>query len=131
PSKSAIYKDIGHGIASAGIEYYLPLFFDETATLFQYLPPESSFALIGDINGAIKRFWSDTQSRYKFLKADRERPLLAPETLFLTDEDFFTLAKPHGRWVITSAQEFPLSAAIPSGTSDEFDSNSRPIDIPS
>ena len=55
--------------------------------------------LIGDIDGAIKRFWSDTQSRYKFLKADRERPLLAPEALFLTDEDFFTLAKPFGRWV--------------------------------
>ncbi|MGE5651457.1 MAG: transcription-repair coupling factor, partial [Bacillota bacterium] len=77
PSKSPIYKDIGNGIASAGIEYYLPLFFEETATLFQYLPDDATFALVGDIDGAIKRFWSDTQSRYKFLKADRERPLLA------------------------------------------------------
>src|SRR5690349_6070927 len=85
PSKSAIYKDIGNGIASAGIEYYLPLFFDETATLFQYLPGDTTFALVGDIEGAIKRFWSDTQSRYKFLKTDRERPLLPPERLFLTD----------------------------------------------
>ncbi|HSQ10032.1 MAG TPA: transcription-repair coupling factor, partial [Burkholderiaceae bacterium] len=30
PSRSGVYKDIGSGIASAGIEYYLPLFFDET-----------------------------------------------------------------------------------------------------
>lgn len=114
PSKSAIYKDIGHGIASAGIEYYLPLFFEETATLFQYLPHDTTFALIGDIEGAITRFWSDTQSRYKFLKADRERPLLAPETLFLKDEDFFTLAKPFGRWIIKhedAASE--LSAPLP------------------
>ena len=114
PSKSAIYKDIGHGIASAGIEYYLPLFFEETATLFQYLPQNTMFALIGDIEGAITRFWSETQSRYKFLKADRERPLLAPETLFLKDEDFFTLAKPFGRWVIKHddvASE--LSAPLP------------------
>ncbi len=114
PSKSAIYKDIGHGIASAGIEYYLPLFFEETATLFQYLPQNTMFALIGDIEGAIARFWSETQSRYKFLKADRERPLLAPETLFLKDEDFFTLAKPFGRWVIKHddvASE--LSAPLP------------------
>jgi transcription-repair coupling factor (superfamily II helicase) len=100
PSRSAIYKDIGQGIASAGIEYYLPLFFEQTATLFEYLPPDTAFALIGDIGEAIKRFWNDTQSRYKFLKADRERPLLAPESLFLTDENFFTLAKPFGRWVI-------------------------------
>ncbi|MGZ5819770.1 MAG: transcription-repair coupling factor, partial [Burkholderiaceae bacterium] len=88
PSKSAIYKDIGHGIAAAGIEYYLPLFFEESATLFQYLPPATTFALIGDIDAAIKRFWADTQSRYQFLKSDRERPLLSPQTLFLTDEDF-------------------------------------------
>ncbi|QDZ27568.1 transcription-repair coupling factor [Noviherbaspirillum sp. UKPF54] len=114
PSKSPIYKDIGNGIASAGIEYYLPLFFEETATLFQYLPDDATFALVGDIDGAIKRFWSDTQSRYKFLKADRERPLLAPERLFLKDEDFFTLAKPHGRWVIQAGDvASEISAPIP------------------
>src|SRR5450830_490049 len=63
PSRSAIYKDIGNGIASAGIEYYLPLFFDETATLFRYLPDTTLFATVGDIDQAIKRFWSDTRSR--------------------------------------------------------------------
>jgi transcription-repair coupling factor (superfamily II helicase) len=114
PSKSPIYKDIGNGIASAGIEYYLPLFFDETATLFQYLPDDTLFALAGDIDAAIKRFWNDTQSRYKFLKADRERPLLAPERLFLADQDFFSLAKPYGRWAIQSGDiASELSAPIP------------------
>src|SRR3569832_873761 len=97
PSRSTIYRDIGSGIPSAGIENYLPLFFNETATLFHYLPVDTMFATVGDIDGAIKRFWSDTQSRYKFLNADRERPLLAPESLFLTGDDFFTLAKPRGR----------------------------------
>ncbi|MFC3108889.1 transcription-repair coupling factor [Undibacterium arcticum] len=117
PSKSTVYKDIGSGIASAGIEYYLPLFFDQTATLFDYLPADITFALVGDIDGAIKRFWSDTQSRYQFLRSDRERPLLAPESLFLTDEAFFTLAKPYGRWVIQSNdQASELSAPIPNIT---------------
>ncbi|HYN59925.1 MAG TPA: transcription-repair coupling factor, partial [Rubrivivax sp.] len=37
PTKSRIYKDIGNGVATAGIEYYLPLFFEETATVFDYL----------------------------------------------------------------------------------------------
>ncbi|HJW53722.1 MAG TPA: transcription-repair coupling factor, partial [Burkholderiaceae bacterium] len=114
PSRSAIYKDIGHGIAAAGIEYYLPLFFEETATLFQYLPQDAMLALVGDIEDAIKRFWGDTQSRYRFLKADRERPLLAPEALFLKDEDFFTLAKPLGRWAIRHGGEASeLSAPLP------------------
>src|SRR5450830_881387 len=114
PSRSAIYKDIGNGIASAGIEYYLPLFFDGTATLFQYLPANTMFATVGDIDQAIKRFWSDTRSRHNFLKADRERPVLPPEHIFLTDEDFFTLVKPHGRLALHSddvASE--LSAPIP------------------
>ena len=114
PSRSMIYKDIGSGIASAGIEYYLPLFFDSTATLFDYLPTDTTFALIGDIEQSIQRFWNDTQTRYRFLKSDRERPLLAPETLFLRDEDFFTLAKPYGRWVLQREElASELSAPLP------------------
>jgi transcription-repair coupling factor (superfamily II helicase) len=100
PSRSMIYKDIGNGIASAGIEYYLPLFFETTATLFDYLPAQTHFVLIGDIEEAIQRFWVDTRSRFQFLKSDRERPVLAPEKLFLRDEDFFTQLKSEARWVI-------------------------------
>ncbi len=118
PSRSNIYRDIGNGIASAGIEYYLPLFFEQTATLFEYLPDSCSFALIGDIDASIRRFWNDTRSRYNFLKADRERPLLGPEQIFLTDEDFFTLIKPHGRWMLqddaaASPLSSPLSSPLP------------------
>tara|TARA_R110001599_G_scaffold159052_1_gene346142 strand:- start:167518 stop:171033 length:3516 start_codon:yes stop_codon:yes gene_type:complete len=119
PSRSSIYKDIGNGIASAGIEYYLPLFFEQTNTLFDYLPAQTTFALIGDIDAAIKRFWADTLSRYNFLKSDRERPLLAPEQIFLSDENFFTLAKPYGRWIIqrenadTEGAASELSSALP------------------
>ncbi|MES2150506.1 MAG: transcription-repair coupling factor [Pseudomonadota bacterium] len=116
PSRSVVYKDISSGIASAGIEYYLPLFFEHTATLFDYLPQAVSVALVGDIDGAIKRFWLDTESRYRFLKSDRDRPLLAPEELFLSDENFFTLAKPYGRWTISKDADgiaSELSAPIP------------------
>jgi transcription-repair coupling factor (superfamily II helicase) len=105
PTRSSIYKDIGNGIPSAGIEYYLPLFFEETATLFEYLPENAIFSLVGDIEAAIRRFWTDTESRYNFLRADRERPLLPPEKLFLTAEDFFILAKPFGRWAMQSGGE--------------------------
>src|SRR5450830_1729893 len=105
PSRSVVYKDISSGIASAGIEYYLPLFFEQTATLFDYLPPDASLALVGDIDAAISRFWTDTRSRYQFLKADRERPVLPPETVFLRDEDFFSALKSQARWVIANADK--------------------------
>ncbi len=116
PSRSVVYKDIKSGIASAGIEYYLPLFFEQTATLFDYLPQGASMALVGDIDAAIKRFWVDTESRYRFLKADRDRPILAPDEIFLSDENFFTLAKPFGRWTISKDADLApseLSAPIP------------------
>ncbi|MGV7206664.1 transcription-repair coupling factor [Oxalobacteraceae bacterium A2-2] len=116
PSRTVIYKDIGSGIASAGIEYYLPLFFEQTATLFDYLPDGAGLAMVGDVDAAIKRFWTDTESRYRFLKADRERPILAPQELFLGDEQFFTLAKPYGRIAIAKELDgspSTLSAPIP------------------
>nr|WP_314626981.1 transcription-repair coupling factor [uncultured Janthinobacterium sp.] len=116
PSRSVVYKDISSGIASAGIEYYLPLFFEQTATLFDYLPDDAALALVGDIDAAIGRFWTDTQSRYRFLKADRERPILPPESLFLSDEQFFALAKPYPRLAISKANDAlasELSAPVP------------------
>ncbi|RJG20522.1 transcription-repair coupling factor [Massilia cavernae] len=116
PSRSVVYKDISSGIASAGIEYYLPLFFDGTATLFDYLPEGATLAMVGDIDAAIKRFTLDTESRYRFLKSDRDRPLLTPDELFLGDENFFTLAKPYPRWSIAKdndGQASELSAPIP------------------
>lgn len=114
PTLSVIYRDIASGITSAGIEYYLPLFFEETATLFHYLPEDAVFTLVGNVDDAIGRFWTDTLSRYAFLRADRERPVLPPEQLFLKSEDFFVLAKPHARWIL-QANDAPseLSSPLP------------------
>ncbi len=102
PSKSVVYRDIGNGIASAGIEYYLPLFFDETATLFDYLPERSVILTHGDVHGAARRFTEDTRQRYRFLSHDPERPLLPPEQVFLLAEQFFAAAGRFGRWSIAA-----------------------------
>ncbi|MCX5470913.1 transcription-repair coupling factor [Alcaligenes sp. A-TC2] len=97
PSRALPYKDVGNGIAFAGIEYYLPLFFEETATLMDYVPQGSLVITHGDAQNAIGRFQSDTHSRFSFLKNDRERPILPPESLFLSDEQFFNDIKPFSR----------------------------------
>jgi transcription-repair coupling factor (superfamily II helicase) len=95
PTKVRLYKDLSTGIATAGIEYYLPLFFDDTATIFDYLGPQAGLALQGEVDDALQRFWVDTRERYRFLQHDRERPVLPPETLFLKAEEFFALVGQH------------------------------------
>ncbi|MFT0734384.1 transcription-repair coupling factor [Ralstonia wenshanensis] len=114
PTRSPIYKDIGNGVPSAGIEYYLPLFFEETATLFHYLPGATHLAFVGDIEGAVRRFWADTTQRYNFMRHDRERPLLQPSALYLDEEAFFVAAKPHARLVLRAEPgDAPLSLPLP------------------
>ncbi|MBE2241510.1 MAG: DEAD/DEAH box helicase, partial [Burkholderiaceae bacterium] len=95
PSKVRLYKDLGAGLATGGIEYYLPLFFDQTATLFDYLGGEAAIVLHGEVGDALARFWADTRERHRFLQHDKERPILAPEEIFLRDEEFFALANRH------------------------------------
>lgn len=113
PSRSTIYKDMGSGVPSAGIEYYLPLFFEETATLFHYLPSDAQLVFVGDLEGAIQRFWNDTRQRYNFLSHDRERPVLPPEQLFLLDQDFFTLAKPFARLTLAKPGDSSWATSLP------------------
>jgi transcription-repair coupling factor (superfamily II helicase) len=92
-SRISLYKDVTNGILPAGIEYYLPLFFESTATLFDYLPEQATLLLHGDLPGAIAEFWNDLQGRYRMLGGDRSRPVLPPGELFLRDEEFFVAAK--------------------------------------
>jgi len=103
PTKSRIYKDMGNGVATAGIEYYLPLFFEDTATVFDYLGADASVVLHGDLEPAFQRFWQDTQDRYRLVKGDPERPVLPPESLFLSAEQFYTEANAHAQLALRPA----------------------------
>src|SRR5690606_17821616 len=95
PTRSRIYKDMGAGVATAGIEYYLPLFFDDTATVFDYLGHAATLVLHGALEPAFHRFWQDTKERYRLVQGDPERPALPPESLFLSADQFYTTAKPY------------------------------------
>ena len=113
PTKSRIYKDIGTGVATAGIEYYLPLFFDQTSTLFEHLGAQATVVLHGEIDEALRRFWTDTRERHRFLQHDPERPLLPPEDLFLKVEDFFTLAHAHAQLVVRGSEPTDWARPLP------------------
>ena len=103
PSKSHIYKNVSKGNAPAGIEYYLPLFFDKTATLFDYLPENATLCLHHEVDEAIATFGKDAASRYNLLRGDPQRPLLEPKELFLDAEQFFIRVKEFARIDILSA----------------------------
>jgi len=88
-----IYQDLSTGITPAGIEYYLPLFFDETSTLFDYLPDDTQVFSLPGIEQAAESFWKDVRNRYEERRVDPERPLLPPAELFMPVEDCFARLK--------------------------------------
>ncbi len=86
PLKCTMYQDVSEGICPPGIEYYLPLFFDQDATLFDYLPKNTIIVTIKNSNEKSQEFWHEIQSRYELCRYDILRPILKPETLFLTPD---------------------------------------------
>ncbi len=117
PTRCSIYKDANLGIPSAGIESYLPLFFDESSNLFDYFPRSGDpvwLLSIGDVEESIQGFWKDTLQRYEFLKHDLDRPILPPKELFLDVDEFFVQLKPNARLVLNrETNESPQFLPVP------------------
>ena len=88
--KESLYKSVTEGSFPAGIEYYLPLFFEHTQTLFDYLPPQSQLLLIGDIEANARLYLNDIAARFENLNVDPPKPLLDPSKLFLPVEQLFS-----------------------------------------
>ncbi len=84
--RSSLYQDLKSGLAPAGVEYYLPLFFERTATLFDYLPDGSLPVVCTGAYEASVAFWAQTADRYEQRRHDVERPLLPPSALYLSPE---------------------------------------------
>ncbi|HCH6459413.1 TPA: transcription-repair coupling factor [Vibrio parahaemolyticus] len=85
----SIYMQVTKGTWPAGIEYWQPLFFDHTETLFDYLPEDSQLITYGDIEAAVDTFLNDVEYRYDQKKIDPLRPLLAPHDLWLKKDELF------------------------------------------
>ncbi|BBP82083.1 transcription-repair-coupling factor [Pseudomonas sp. Pc102] len=96
-----IYQDLASGITPAGIEYYLPLFFEGSATLFDYLPQDTQVFSLPGIEQAAEQFWNDVRNRYEERRVDPERPLVPPAELFLPVEDCFARLKGSPRVVVS------------------------------
>ena len=104
PSKSRIYKDVSKGVPSTGIEYYLPLFFENTARFVDYLPAGTVVCAAHGLQEAVDAFWQDTHSRYAMLRGDLANPVMPPHDLFLAPDEFFGSIKPLARVEIAGEQ---------------------------
>ncbi len=119
--ESPIYNDLCAGIKTPGLEYYLPLFFDQTATLFDYLPPQTLIFSTAALETSSNHFWAEILERYESLRHDRLRPLLPPAELFLRTEQLFAALKSFAR---VSVSREPLEAQSEGRIS--FESNRLP-----
>jgi transcription-repair coupling factor (superfamily II helicase) len=87
-TRMPLYRDVGDGLAPAGIEYYLPLYFDATASLFDYLPRGAIVAVPADHDATLFTAWSSIDERFEERRYDIEHPVLAPAETFMTPDDW-------------------------------------------
>ena len=98
----SIYMQVSKGTWPAGIEYWQPLFFEQSETLFDYLDASSQILLVGDIEAAVDTFLTDVAYRYDQRNVDPLRPLLPPHELWLRKEELFAGLKTRPQVVLSS-----------------------------
>jgi transcription-repair coupling factor (superfamily II helicase) len=91
--RSLIYQDVSDGRIPSGVEYYLPLFFDQTETLFDYLPPRHMVVELEAVREQAAHFFTDVEERFEERRHDLERPLLAPDKLYIPADQLASLLK--------------------------------------
>lgn len=116
PLSSPIYQDVTEGIIPGGIEYYLPLFFEQTGTLFDYLGSQAIMVRNDQINEYVGATLLDYKTRYESLAYDVQKPILKPEELCLLEDEFFS--KLNAFAAVVFAQAPGSSAALPDLTVD-------------
>ncbi|HEX7030510.1 MAG TPA: transcription-repair coupling factor [Gammaproteobacteria bacterium] len=102
PARSQIYKSVSDGIAPAGIEYYLPLFFEQTSSLFDYLPKNTVICEFDTVADAFEDARTQIEDRFEQRRGDIERPLLAPAEIAFAPEEIRSAIELHPRVRIQS-----------------------------
>jgi transcription-repair coupling factor (superfamily II helicase) len=102
-TEQVIYRDVSQGIAPGGIEYFLPLFFERTSHLFEYLPPDSVLVDMNEAAATVPGLWNGIGLRHEQLRHDRHRPILDPAEIYLTPTEFDAA---YSSWAKVQLQSF-------------------------
>ncbi|MDX5378501.1 MAG: transcription-repair coupling factor [Halomonas sp.] len=125
PRQCPLYLDALKGIPSPGLEQYLPLFFEETATLFDHLAEGTRVALLPESFAAAEHHWQAIESRYENLGVDPTRPLLPPHRAFVPVAEVFAAIKRHPRVELTADSQHPHALETASRPLPEVAINAR------
>jgi len=112
PTVSKIYQEVSQGIIPNGIEYYLPLFFDELSNVFNYIPRNTIVCSDIDLSQSIDQFMSDVTERYEQRRHDIERPILSPDSLYLDVPELQQTLQTFAQINTQSQKNLPGNSAI-------------------
>ncbi|WP_373357531.1 transcription-repair coupling factor [Acinetobacter lactucae] len=107
PKKNPIYQDVLDGIASPGIEFYLPLFFDKTqmqaqSTLTTYLPKNCIVITTDDVDTDLTSFWKEVFRRYEDRRHNADQPILPPDELFIAPNNLLSALNQFPRMLVSA-----------------------------
>ena len=89
PNEATVYQAVGKGQFGAGVEYYLPLFFEDgCADLFDYIGENAIIVCTDDAHAHAHRFWDEVKSRHTMAQGDPSYPPLPPQSLYLLPDQF-------------------------------------------
>jgi transcription-repair coupling factor (superfamily II helicase) len=114
-TRMEVYRGVSEGLAPPGIEFYLPLFFEHTGTLFDYLPERLAFSSDDTLEAELRRTWQSIVERHEDRRHDIERPILEPTELYVTPDELLVQ-----RERFTQLQIEAFKAAAPGGAVQEF-----------
>ncbi len=110
PLQCAVYRSVTDGVVPAGIESWLPLFFEQTATLDDFLPAGTVIVDLADLARALPEAWAEVVLRHEQRRHDRERPLLPPDEAFVDAAALLARLERHPRVGITPVKVEPIGA---------------------
>jgi len=112
-TRMPVYQEIAEGAPPAGIEYYLPLFFDASATLFDYLPQNTLIAVDTDVSALAMQAFTDIQARYEQRSHDASRPILTPTEVFMAPPEVANRLEQFRRIDLARVELDPLTQSVP------------------
>lgn len=122
PERCSVFNEVSQGRAPQGAEYYLPLFFDECHSMFDYLPVDTPVVMVGNNFSSAKRFWTEVNRRFDEYGVDPRRPLVEPYRGFISVEELYESIGKHCVLEFRDSAEAPLHFTLDTYTPEPFSS---------
>ena len=122
PERCSVFNEVSQGRAPQGAEYYLPLFFDECHSMFDYLPVDTPVVMVGNNFSSASRFWDEVNRRFKEYGVDPRRPLVKPHRGFIPVEELYASLGKHCVVEFRDSTDAPLHFTLDTYTPEPFSS---------